>query len=215
LAPASAGLADTAEDQHTGQVEERSMNPDKYRVLAFDDEKDILELIKITLSPHFEVVVHSDSSDAKEIMDIVEPDIVIVDIMMPKVTGYHIIEEIRNDSRTSTVPIVILSAKDTARDQKLGYKLGANIYLTKPFQPERLLKNVQTMLATNVAGHARKKMLSLRDVQLRMQMHAAKPVGIPDDIAAKQGEENTQDTSSFKLKRPLAHQEMKRKEWLD
>jgi DNA-binding response OmpR family regulator len=108
------------------------MTSERYRVLAIDDDKDILDVINITLSPTFDVLTLSDSVDALEIIDIFEPDIVIVDIMMPKVTGYQIMELLRESPKHSHVTVVVLSAKDAARDIKYGYKLGANLYLTKP-----------------------------------------------------------------------------------
>ncbi len=191
------------------------MIPDKFRILAIDDEKDILELINITLGTQYEVVTLADPFEAFELMEVVEPDMLIVDIMMPKVTGYQIVEFIRKDQKYQNLPIIVLSAKDTGRDIKYGYKLGVNVYLTKPFQPERLLKNVQSVLSTNVTGRPRRKGLSFKDVTLRLQVkmgHAAPP----DDLAAQQQQQQADghDSNQFKLKRLLA-QEKQKKEWLD
>ena len=122
------------------------MIPEKYRVLAVDDDKDILELISITLGQQYEVVVLADATAALEMIEMAEPDLLILDIMMPKVTGYHILETLRKDPRTSFLPVVILSAKDSARDQKYGYKLGASIYLTKPFMEDELLGHIHQLL---------------------------------------------------------------------
>jgi DNA-binding response OmpR family regulator len=139
--------------------------------------------------------------------------LLILDIMMPKVTGYHILETLRKDPRTSFMPVIILSAKDSARDQKYGYKLGASIYLTKPFQPERLVKNVATMLGEVGFSHPRRKSLSMRDVNLRLQLHLSNlPTGATD-LAAGEAHQQSGESGGFKLKRPLA-QEQKKKEWL-
>lgn len=114
----------------------------KWRVLAIDDDPDILELIEMTLSERFDVLTVDSSVHALETVEIFQPDLVILDIMMPKVTGYQIIEELKKRRETNHMPVIFLSAKDTIRDQKYGYKLGATTYLTKPFQPARLVRNV-------------------------------------------------------------------------
>ncbi len=190
---------------------------DQYRVLVIDDEKDILDLVTITLSPHFEVLTLQDPVDALEIVDVFEPDIMVVDIMMPKVTGYQIIELVRQNPKHQHVSVVVLSAKDSSRDIKYGYKLGANLYLTKPFQPDRLLKNIQ-MLAAGL-GKPRKKTFSLRDVQLRLQLRlsqrvATSPVTDPNATPTPEG---VTPHSSFRLRRPLAQEaeEQEHKKWVD
>ncbi len=191
------------------------MTQDRFRVLAIDDDKDVLDLIEITLSPTYEVLTLKDSVDALEIIDIFEPDIAIIDIMMPKVTGYQIIELLRQSPKHSHVQVVVLSAKDSSRDIKYGYKLGANLYLTKPFQPDRLLKNIQ-MLSAGI-GKPRKKSYSLRDVQLRLQLLATKKFSAPvtDPNATPVPPETP--TSSFRLRRPLAQEadEQEKKKWVD
>ena len=189
------------------------MISEKHRVLAIDDDKDILELINITLGRQYDVVVLDDANHAWDTIEMAEPDLLILDIMMPKVTGYHILETLRKDPRTSFMPVIILSAKDSARDQKYGYKLGASIYITKPFQPERLAKNVSTMLGEVGFAHPRRKSLSMRDVNLRMQLNLSNlPTGATD-LAAGEAQQQGADSGGFKLKRPLA-QEQKKKEWL-
>jgi|GEM_PF-2298210 len=191
------------------------MTSERYRVLAIDDDKDILDVINITLSPTFDVLTLSDSVDALEIIDIFEPDIVIVDIMMPKVTGYQIMELLRESPKHSHVTVVVLSAKDAARDIKYGYKLGANLYLTKPFNPDRLLRNVQ-MLASTI-GKPRPKSFSMRDVQLRLQLLATRKfsTAATDPNATPLPSETPQ--SSFRLRRPLAQEadEQEKKKWMD
>jgi len=188
------------------------MTQDRFRVLAIDDDRDILDLINITLTPAFEVLTLSDSVDAVEIIDIFEPDIVLVDIMMPRVTGYQIIELLRQSPKHQHAVVVVLSAKDSSRDIKYGYKLGANLYLTKPFQPDRLLKNIQML--TSGLGKPRPKTYSMRDVQIRMQLIATRRFVPPStDVNATPPPPDT-PTSTFRLRRPLGQEadEQKKKE---
>ena len=144
------------------------MSADRFRVVAVDDDKDVLELIEMTLGSEYEVVTVRDAAEACEILDISEPDAVIVDIMMPRVTGYRIVEHMKQSPRLQNRVVIFLSAKDTPRDIKYGYKVGANLYLTKPFQPERLSRALKTLLSEG-ACRPRRKSLTMRDIQLRLK----------------------------------------------
>ncbi|MCX7018940.1 MAG: response regulator [bacterium] len=194
------------------------MTTDTFRIMAIDDDKDILDLISIMLAQHYEVLTVGDPMNACDLLDIFEPDLVILDIMMPKVTGYQIIEFIKQNPRHSHVLVIFLSAKDTSRDMKYGYKLGANLYLPKPFQPERLLKNVQSLLDQNPGMKPHKKTYSMRDVSLRVSLKiGTHPSGIP--TAPAPGDHSTIEsahTSTLRLKRPLGQEatEADQKKWM-
>ncbi|MEO8376931.1 MAG: response regulator [Candidatus Sumerlaeota bacterium] len=116
----------------------------RHRILALDDNADILDLIQLTLSEKYDVVTLRDAVSVYEVMDAFEPDLLILDVMMPKVNGYQLTEMLRKNKSTKDLPIIILSAKASQGEIKHGYKLGATLYLTKPFEPDRLLKNVET-----------------------------------------------------------------------
>lgn len=117
---------------------------ERRRILAVDDHEDMLELIRMTLEGQYDVLTLSNPMDIFELMDVFEPDLLILDVMMPRVTGFQLVEMMRKNAATRDLPIIILSAKTSAGEIKHGYKLGATLYLPKPFQPERLLKNVET-----------------------------------------------------------------------
>jgi CheY-like chemotaxis protein len=170
------------------------MGEEKFRILAIDDSKDILDLVQITLSPDYHVLTLHESIDSLEIIEFYEPDLVILDVMMPRITGYQVLEHMKSNPKFANVLAIFLSAKDTSRDIKYGYKLGANLYLTKPFQPERLLKNVQMLIAQAFSDRPQHKTLSMRDVGLRMQLKigqfhfsgSADPNALETDEAAAQ-----------------------------
>jgi DNA-binding response OmpR family regulator len=122
------------------------------RILAVDDQDDILDLIRMTLEAQYDVATLNSPVDLFEVMEVVEPDLLILDVMMPRVTGFQLTELLRKGAQTKEIPIIILSAKSTAGDIKHGYKVGATLYLTKPFQPERLIKNVQTQFEITPAS---------------------------------------------------------------
>lgn len=192
------------------------MDKERYRVLVIDDDADILRLMEITLSPTYEVLTTADPMDALEVMDVFEPDIVVVDIMMPKVTGYQLIELMRKNPKHRNVVVVILSAKQDSLDIKYGYKLGANLYITKPFDPSRVLKNIN-MLAAGL-GKPRQKSFSMRDVQLRLQLLAAKKItSASTDTNPTPTPQDTAPSSGFRLRRPLAQEadDQEKKKWVD
>ncbi|MCC6548095.1 response regulator [Candidatus Sumerlaeota bacterium] len=127
----------------------------RHRILALDDNADILDLIQLTLSDKYDVVTLRDAVSIYEIMDAFDPDLLIMDVMMPKVNGYQLTEMLRKNAATKDLPIIILSAKASQGEIKHGYKLGATLYLTKPFEPERLLKNVETQFRVQPPASAK------------------------------------------------------------
>lgn len=146
------------------------MNNERFRILAVEDDPDILQLIKMSLEGSYEVIALSDPVQALDYVDYIEPDIAILDIMMPKVTGYHIVEDIRSRPEHNRVAVIFLSAKNSPHDIRYGYKLGANYYLTKPFVPERLKRTVEIVLSEANVTRARSKSWTLKEVELRLQM---------------------------------------------
>jgi DNA-binding response OmpR family regulator len=150
-------------------------NPAKFRVVAIDDDKDILDLVHLTLDSDYEVFTLSDPAQALDALEYLEPDVVIVDVMMPKVTGYHIVEKLKKDPKQQMVQVVFLSAKDSILDVKYGYKLGANFYLTKPFQPERVRRTLEMLFGQAGITKPRPKLLGQRDIQLRLQTRFTVP----------------------------------------
>jgi two-component system, OmpR family, alkaline phosphatase synthesis response regulator PhoP len=141
----------------------------RWRVMAVDDDPDILELIEMTLGEAYDILSLAGPLHMMEMVDTFEPDLIILDIMMPKVTGYQLIEALRERKDTAKIPVIFLSAKDTIRDQKYGYKLGATIYLTKPFQPERLMRNIGNIFE-HTPPERRPKRWTFEESKQRRQM---------------------------------------------
>jgi len=149
-----------------------AMTSPRHRILAVDDTEDTLELIRMTLQDEYDVLTLSNPMDIYELIDMFEPDLLILDVMMPKITGFQLVEMLQKNPNTKTLPVIMLSAKDSARDIKHGYKLGASLYLTKPFQPERLLKNVKTQFEIHPPT-PRGKILTMDQIRVQLQMKAS------------------------------------------
>ncbi len=144
------------------------MSEQRRRILAVDDSQDLLELVRLALEDDYDVLTLSDPMEVMEMIALFEPDLLILDVMMPKISGFQLAEMLQRSPRTRELPIIILSAKDTTRDIKHGYRVGASLYLTKPFEPQRLLQNVQAQLQINGTEPA-PKANSLEAINGRLQ----------------------------------------------
>ena len=114
-------------------------------ILIADDEKEIVKLLKIYLETEENTVFEAnDGAQAMEILKGVSIDLAIVDIMMPKIDGYQLIKYIRQQERY--IPVMVVSAKITLSDRVLGIDLGADDYITKPFEPLEVSAKVKAQL---------------------------------------------------------------------
>jgi diguanylate cyclase (GGDEF)-like protein len=117
------------------------------RVLIADDDEDIRAYLEVTLALNgYEVIEAVDGVDALERARRGEPDIVLLDVMMPQMDGLEVLRRLREDARTAHLPIVLLTARGQASDTVEGLDAGADGYLTKPFAAEVLLAHVRAAL---------------------------------------------------------------------
>ena len=119
----------------------------KYRIMVIDDDEDARRLIAMTLEPQYEVVVACDGLDALSKLEAAEPDFAIIDIMMPLMDGYQVCEAIRRNPRFKSMQVMFLSAHGDKENIKKSYAAGANLFLTKPVDPARILKNIECTVA--------------------------------------------------------------------
>jgi diguanylate cyclase (GGDEF)-like protein len=117
------------------------------RVLIADDDEDIRTYLEVTLALNgYDVIEAADGVEALERARRGEPDIVLLDVMMPKMDGLEVLRRLREDARTAHLPIVLLTARGQASDTVEGLDAGADGYLTKPFDAEVLLAHVRAAL---------------------------------------------------------------------
>lgn len=119
------------------------------RVLVADDDPDIRELVRYKLEQAgHEVVAAADGAAAlSTALDGEDLGLVLLDVMMPRMTGIEVCQALRSAPRTSTVPILLLTAKAQERDVERGFAAGADDYILKPFSPRELLTRVNAALA--------------------------------------------------------------------
>ena len=116
-------------------------------ILVVDDNDDTLRIItKILTSNGFEVAVEKNGRDALSRAFETVPELVILDIMMPEMSGLEALEELRQRPATSAVPVILLTAKSQDEDVIAGYRVGADYYMTKPFTSKQLLYGVRLVL---------------------------------------------------------------------
>ena len=124
------------------------------RILLVEDEEHLQKIIKMNLEiDGYEVISTGDGKKALQLIDSQHFDLLILDVMLPEVSGFSICEQVR--LKNSKVGIIIISAKDTSSDRITGLRLGADDYLTKPFNLEELLLRVQNLLKRSVEEHSK------------------------------------------------------------
>lgn len=122
-------------------------NP-KAIILVAEDEKDIRELISITMRlAGYKVWTANDGLEALELAPKVQPDLILMDVRMPKMTGYEACKAMKEMPETKDIPIVFLSAKGQEAEIKQGLEAGAVAYVLKPFAPADLTSQIEELLA--------------------------------------------------------------------
>jgi DNA-binding response OmpR family regulator len=117
------------------------------RILAVDDEPHILKLVSFSLKAGgFDVVEASDGLTAIELAEKEQPDMILLDVMMPVLDGYETCRRLKENPATSQIPVVMLTAKTQVAEEQTGLSSGATKYLCKPFTPKELVAQVQEFL---------------------------------------------------------------------
>ena len=120
---------------------------DHKRLLLIDDDPNLILLVQDYLVfKGYEVITAENGREALEVLDKEIPDMIICDVMMPEMDGYALVENIRQDPRTSWIPVLFLSAKGQSQDRVKGLSTGADVYMVKPFEPDELVAQVESSL---------------------------------------------------------------------
>ena len=114
------------------------------RVLLVDDEPSIIKMVvrRLEVEGH-RVAVAMDGQEALKKIEANAPDVIVLDVMLPKLNGYEVCTRLKQDPRYRHIPIVMFSAKGQPADEQIGMQCGAEAYLIKPFQPQALLDEIR------------------------------------------------------------------------
>lgn len=159
----------------------------KNKILVADDESRMRKLIKdYLIREDYEVIEAENGEQALDMfyMDS-EISLIILDVMMPKVDGFAVLKEIRE---TSSIPVLMLTAKGEENDVLNGFELGADEYINKPFSPKILMARVNAVLRRSTDDSIGKKIVEAGGIQLDVDAHVATNDGTPVELSVKEFE---------------------------
>ena len=159
---------------------------DKKRILIVDDEKNIRNVIsEYAKFDGFETVEAEDGMEAVEICRKEDFDLIIMDIMMPKLDGYSAVKEIR---KTKHTPVIMLSARGEEYDKLFGFEIGVDDYVTKPFSPKELLARIRAVIKRSAPAEQTegRETLKFEGLEIDMSGRVVKVDGVPASLTPKE-----------------------------
>ncbi|MBI5418295.1 response regulator transcription factor [Candidatus Poribacteria bacterium] len=144
----------------------------KEKILIVEDDKNISQLIKYNLEKaDFECAASYTGEDVPEILNNQNVDLILLDLMLPKINGLEICRMIKQDKRISNIPIIILTAKGEEIDKVVGFELGADDYVVKPFSPRELILRIKAILKRNKPEEDIKNILTQDELKIDIAKH--------------------------------------------
>ena len=120
---------------------------DKGKILVVDDEVYILHILEFSLGAEgFQVITANNGELAVEKAIVEQPDLIVLDVMMPVLDGYETCRRLKRQAETKEIPVILLTAKGRDADKRLGYEVGAIDYIIKPFSPSRLIGRIEEIV---------------------------------------------------------------------
>ncbi len=148
------------------------------KILVVDDESDILSLVQYNLEKEgFKVITASDGQEALQRIAAEPPHAIILDLMLPQIDGLEVCRQIRKNEATSDIPVIMLTAKGEEIDRVVGFELGADDYITKPFSPRELILRLKAVLKRASHREEPAKRLVLGDLVIDMDRHQVRVAG--------------------------------------
>ena len=157
------------------------------RVLVVDDEPDLVELVRFNLKEAgYEIDAARSGREALALLRRRPPDLLILDLMLPDVSGTEICRQVRSDARLAGIPVLMLTAKSEEVDRIVGFELGADDYVTKPFSPRELVLRVRALLRRASGEGEGAEILEQATVRLDVDRHRCQVDGADIDLTAKE-----------------------------
>lgn len=156
------------------------------QILVVEDEQSLAEGLAFLLrSEGYSVLLAADGEEAIDIALEESPDLILLDLMLPKKSGIEVCKAVR---KTSNVPIIMLTAKDTEMDKVLGLEIGADDYVTKPYSSRELIARVRAILRRGEVGQGDQGILAVGSVRLDIERHICAVDGVPVSLPLKEFE---------------------------
>ena|SRR3990172_3296990 len=117
------------------------------KILVTEDSPTVLEILKSVLEEEgYEVIAATDGQQALNLAKTDKPDLIVLDLMLPKIDGYKVCRILKFDEKYKNIPIIMLTARTKESDENLGKEVGADAYIRKPFQPEVIIDQIRKLL---------------------------------------------------------------------
>src|SRR5271169_1854657 len=162
---------------------ERNEGPEaviKKRILVIEDDRDIVELVRYNLEKDgYQVFTATDGALGMAQVKKSPPDLLVLDLMLPKLSGLEICKEIRRDAALNRLPILILTARGEEADRVVGLELGADDYVTKPFSPRELVARVKALLRRAEPGTPSEKTIEIGALRIDPAAYRVSRAGKP------------------------------------
>jgi two-component system alkaline phosphatase synthesis response regulator PhoP len=159
----------------------------KKKILVVDDEKDLTALVSLHMKmAGFEVLTASNGEKALDLSREEKPDLIILDLMLPKIDGWQVCERLRQDIATQDIPVIMLTARAETEDKLKGFEAGADDYVTKPFSPRELVARVKRVLARAEAKTTMPKRYIKGKVEIDLEDFKVKVAGKEEVLTEKE-----------------------------
>jgi len=161
------------------------------RVLLVEDEQDVAELIRYNLTKEgYDVVLSGNGNEALRLAREHRPDVLLLDIMVPQLNGWEVCRRIKKDPELAAIPVIMVSGRVEEGDKVLGFEVGADDYVTKPFSPRELIARIRAVLRRGRQADAKEKKASLKVGDLEIDRHRfeVRMKGRPVELTPKEFE---------------------------
>jgi len=147
----------------------------KQKILIVEDERDLAEVLSYNLGKEgYEVLTAGDGQEGLQRAQLNQPDLIVLDLMLPIMDGLEVCRQIRSDSRTQNIRILMLTARSEDVDEIVGFNMGADDYVTKPFKVKPLVHRIKALLRRGTDGESEKEVISAHGVEVDRVNHVAR-----------------------------------------
>src|SRR3990167_8226260 len=158
---------------------------EKQRILIIEDDKHISKLVKYNLEKAgYDATVTVTGEEAFEVLDKEQVDLIILDIMLPKMDGFEVCRSIKQESKFKNIPVVMLTAKGEEVDRIVGLELGADDYIVKPFSPRELVLRVKAVLKRGHGGEENEGTITAGNIRIDLERSVVISNGKPLKLTA-------------------------------
>jgi two-component system alkaline phosphatase synthesis response regulator PhoP len=157
-------------------------------IAIIEDEANIVELVKYNLDREgYRTIAANTGKKGLELVRQELPDLVILDLMLPELDGMSVCKQLRADSQTKSIPIIILTAKSEEADRVLGLEMGADDYVTKPFSPRELVARVRAVLRRSInLEEGEPEIMEIGEIRMDLRQHLVKVRGAEVELTPKE-----------------------------